>query len=163
MFLGTRTQLQAAFWEANWFEADDVNVKSAIKVAQATVRQTGYTKAPVSTLLLEGRPPDLVFQKSLNTFAKRHHLRVCKLPQMYHGQEVWIGAATHDIATSISRANTKWSHRIDPHIDREREWVGTDLLFVGTAKSYAMVTARALPRSCRMPPETKSSRMAECG
>ncbi len=146
IFLGTRTQLQAAFGEANWFEADNVNVKSAIKVAQATVRQTGYTNGPVSTLLLDGRPPDLVFQKSLNTFAKRHHLRVWKLPQTYNGQEVWIGAATHDIATSSSRANTKWSHRIDPHIDREREWVGTDLLFVGTAKSYATVDRPRAPK-----------------
>jgi ankyrin repeat protein len=139
MFLGTQTQLQAAFGEAGWFEADDVNVKSAIKVAQATVRQTGYQSGPMSTLLLEGRAPDLVFQKSLDTFAKRHHLRVWKLSQTYNGQQVWIAAATHDIATSSSRANTKWSHRIDPHIDREREWVGTDLLFVGTAKSYAAV------------------------
>ena len=146
IFLGTRTQLQAAFGEAGWFEADDVNVKSAIKAAQATVRQTGYTNAPVSTLLLEGRPPDLVFQKSLDTFAKRHHLRVWKLPHTYNGQEVWIGAATHDIATSSSRAATKWSHRIDPHIDREREWVGTDLLFVGTAKSYAVVDRPKAPK-----------------
>jgi len=32
---------------------------------------------------------------------------------------------------------TKWSHRIDPHIDRERDWVETDLLFAGTATAYA--------------------------
>lgn len=146
LFLGTRTQLTAAFGEAGWFDADDVNVKSALKVAQATVRQTGYMNAPVSTLLLEGRPPDIVFQKSLNTFAKRHHLRVWKLTQTYNGQEVWVGAATHDIATSSSRGATKWSHRIDPHIDREREWVGTDLLFVGTGRSYAAVDRPNAPK-----------------
>jgi LssY C-terminus len=66
--------------------------------------------------------------------------------QNYNGQEAWIGAATHDIATSRSRAATKWSHRIDPHIDREREWVGTDLLFVGTGKSYAAVDRPKAPK-----------------
>lgn len=30
-----------------------------------------------------GRLPDLVFQQSLDTFAKRHHIRVWKLPSTY--------------------------------------------------------------------------------
>ena len=100
MFLGTREQLVAAFIEAGWFEADNLSVKSALKTAQATLRQSGYNSAPVSMLMVEGRPPDLVFQKSLNTFAKRHHLRVWKLAKTYNGQDVFIGAATHDIATT---------------------------------------------------------------
>ena len=57
-----------------------------------------------------------------------------------------MGAATHDIATSNSRAGTKWSHRIDPHIDRERDWIETDLLFVGSATAYADVERPAAPR-----------------
>lgn len=146
MFLGTRQQLLAAFGEAGWYDADDVNVKSALKAAQATVRQSGYTNAPMSTLLLEGRAPDVVLQKSLNTFAKRHHMRVWKLDKTYHGQEVWIASATHDIDTSSSRVGTKWSHRIDPHVDREREWAATDLLFVGTGVAYAQVDRPNAPR-----------------
>jgi hypothetical protein len=146
MFLGSRKQLVAAFGEAGCFEADDLGVKSALKTAQATLRQSGYSTAPVSTLLLDGRPPDVVLQKSLNTFAKRHHLRVWKLAKTYNGQEVWIGAATHDIATTNSRGATKWTHRIDPHVDRERDWVETDLLFVGTGIAYADVDRPAAPR-----------------
>ncbi len=139
MFLGAREQLMAAFGEAGWYAPDDLGVKSALKTAQATLRQTGYNTGPVSTLLVAGRPPDLVFQKSLDTFAMRHHLRIWKLNQTYNGQEVWVGAATHDIDTTNSRAGSKWSHRIDPHVDRERDWVETDLLFVGTAVAYAEV------------------------
>jgi LssY C-terminus len=146
MFLGTRKQLITAFGEAGWIEADDLGVGSAVKTMQATMRQTGYTSGPVSALLLEGRLPDLVFQKSLNTFAKRHHIRIWKLANTYNGREVWIGAATHDIATASSRGYTKWSHRIDPHIDRERDWVETDLLFIGTATAYADVDRPAAPR-----------------
>jgi hypothetical protein len=146
MFLGEKEQLEAAFGEAGWFEPDNVNVKSALKVATATIRQTGYGSGPVSTLLLEGRPPDLVFQKSLDTFAQRHHLRIWKLPKQYNGQTVWIAAATHDIATENAKAGTKWTHRIDPHIDRERNWVQTDLLFVGTAVAYIDVDRPAAPK-----------------
>ena len=100
----------------------------------------------MSTLLLQGQPPNLVFQKSLNTFAKRHHLRVWKVKQDYNGRNVWVAAATHDIATTSERAGTKWSHRIDPHIDREREWVETDLLFIGTAKARAQVDRPKAPK-----------------
>ena len=146
MFLGSQQQVIAAFGEAGWFEADNLNAKSALKVAQATLRQTGYGSAPMSTLTLQGRPPDLMFQKSLDTFAKRHHVRVWMLPKTYQGQQVWVAAATHDIATQSSASGTKWTHRIDPHVDREREWVQTDLLFVGTGVAYAYVDRPTAPK-----------------
>ena len=146
MFIGSEQELIAAFSEAGWLQANDLNVKSAMKVATATLRQTGYNDAPMSTLLLQGQPPNLVFQKSLNTFAKRHHLRVWKVKQDYNGRNVWVAAATHDIATTSERAGTKWSHRIDPHIDRERDWVETDLLFIGTAKARAEVDRPKAPK-----------------
>lgn len=145
MFLGSRQELIAAFKEAGWFETDNLDPKTALKTVQATFRDTNYAKAPVSLLLLDGKPPDLVFQKSLDTFAKRHHIRIWKMSLTYQGREVWVGAATHDIAISTARKATKWSHRIDPHIDREREWIETDLLYAGTAGSYALVSRTNVP------------------
>jgi LssY C-terminus len=146
MFLGSKDELVAAFGEAGWFAAADLGIASELKAAQATLRQTGYADAPVSLLLVNSRAPDLVFQKSLDTFAKRHHIRIWKMSQTYEAREVWVGAVTHDIATSRSRANTKWSHRIDPHIDRERDWVETDLLFIGTGVSYVDVDRPNAPK-----------------
>jgi LssY C-terminus len=145
LFIGSQAQVATAFGRAGWFEADNLGMKSAVKVATATLRQSGYGSAPVSTLLLEGRPPDLVFQKSLNTFAKRHHLRVWKLEKSYDGQDVWVAAATHDIETTSKRANTKWSHRIDSHVDRERDWVATDLLYIAPEISYVDIERPAAP------------------
>jgi hypothetical protein len=146
MFLGSRQQIVTAFNEAGRFEADDLTVRSAAKTVSATIRQAGYSSAPMSTLRINDQPPDLTFQKSLNTFAQRHHLRIWKPPETYNGKEVWIGAATHDIAISKTKGGTKWSHRIDPHIDRERDWVETDLLFIGTGIGYADVDRPAAPR-----------------
>jgi len=146
MFIGSQQQLIAAFQESGWFEADSLSMASAAKSIQATLRGTGYTNAPVSLLTINGKPPDLVFQKSLDTFAKRHHIRIWKEPGTYQGRDVWVGAATHDIAISTARKNTKWSHRIDPHVDREREWIETDLLYSGTATSYALVDRPHAPK-----------------
>ncbi|HYH00578.1 MAG TPA: LssY C-terminal domain-containing protein [Terriglobales bacterium] len=146
VFLGAEQDLIAAFGQAGWMEADNLNVRTALKAVQATMRHSGYSDAPVSLLLLDGRPPDIVLQKSLNTFAKRHHIRIWKMSQPYNGRDVWVGAATHDIATASSRGKTKWVHRIDPHIDRERDWVATDLLFSGTATAYADLDRPAAPK-----------------
>jgi hypothetical protein len=137
----------SAFGEAGWFEAVPSNFGSDVKVMQATLRQTGYSEAPVSSLMVNGKLPDVVFQKSLDTFAKRHHIRIWKLDSKYEGREVWVGAATHDIAVEHTKTMTKWTHRIDPYIDRERDWVESDLLFAGTATGYVDVTRSKAPKS----------------
>ena len=147
MFLGTREEIISAFNEAGWFEAVPSSFGNNMKVVQATLRQTGYSEAPVSSLMINGRLPDLVFQKSLDTFAKRHHIRIWKLASTYNGREVWVGAATHDIAVEHTKTMTKWTHRIDPHIDRERDWIESDLLFAGTATGYVDVNRPAAPRT----------------
>jgi hypothetical protein len=149
MFIGSQQQLEAAFQEAGWFETDSLSVGSALKTVGATIRSAGYQQAPVSLLTINGKPPDLIFQKSLDTFAKRHHIRIWKQSSTWQGREVWIGAATHDIDISTARAHTKWGHRIDPHVDREREWIETDLLFAGTANSYALVDRPQVPKATR--------------
>jgi hypothetical protein len=50
----------------------------------------------------------------------------------------------------------KGSHRIDPHIDRERDWVETNLFFVGTAEAYAEVDRPNALRTLSNLPATKS-------
>jgi hypothetical protein len=147
MFIGSQQQLEAAFQEAGWFETDSLSMGSAVKTVQATLRSAGYAQAPVSLLTINGKAPDLIFQKSLDTFAKRHHIRIWKQPVTWNGREVWVGAATHDIDISTARAHTKWGHRIDPHVDREREWIETDLLYAGTATSYALVDRPHVPKT----------------
>lgn len=147
MFIGSRQEVLSAFGEAGWFEAVPSNFGSNAKVVQATLRQTGYQEGPVSSLMVNGTLPDLVFQKSLDTFAKRHHIRIWKLDSTYQGREVWVGAATHDISTEHSKTMTKWTHRIDPYIDRERDWVESDLLFAGTATGYVDVNRAKAPHT----------------
>jgi hypothetical protein len=147
MFIGSQQQIEAAFQEAGWFETDSLSMGSALKTVGATIRSAGYQQAPVSLLTINGKAPDLIFQKSLDTFAKRHHIRIWKQSATWNGREVWVGAATHDIDISTARAKTKWGHRIDPHVDREREWIETDLLFAGTATSYARVDRPHVPKT----------------
>jgi len=76
LFIGSQTSIDEAFRAAGWTPAQQINVASVLETARAIIEARGYREAPVSRVRLEGRLPDLVFQKINNTFAKRHHLRI---------------------------------------------------------------------------------------
>jgi hypothetical protein len=146
MYIGSQEQLETAFATAGWDTAASLNRESALETFRAIAELRGYKEAPVSTLLLEGRPPDLVFQKQNNTFAQRHHLRIWKRPGAYEGKPVWVCSATHDVGIAFSDENRTFIHKIDPDIDKERAKVVSDLLFTSLVKSLALVDRPAVPK-----------------
>lgn len=145
MFIGSREDLDQAFKAAGWFPADPLTGTSKLETFRAIVEMRGYKEAPVSTLLLDGAPPDLVFQKQNNTFAQRHHLRIWLRPQRFNGKQVWLCAATHDTGIDYSEENRTFIHRVDPHIDKERAKVVNDLLFTGTVRGLELVGRTNVP------------------
>ncbi len=110
------------------------------------MRNSGYHKAPFSLLFLDGDKPVYEYQKGLNTFAKRHHLRAFKRHRKYKGQQVWVASATHDTGIRVRRKGTDWYHIIDPRIDRERTKIANDLLFTRIATAHALVDRPQAPR-----------------
>jgi len=147
MLIGSSEKISAAFHAAGWDDPEKLSLRSGLKTFMAVAESKGYKSGPVSLLLLDGQPPDLVFQKQNDTFAKRHHIRIWKRPQNYQGQEVWLAAATHDIGIAIHREGTLWIHRIDPRIDRERAKVLNDLFFTGMVNGHVLVDRPAAPRT----------------
>ena len=67
----------------------------------------------MSSLLLNQTEPNVSWQKGLNDFAKRHHIRIWKQPGDWHGQELWIGAATRDIRFAYIRGGGRMTHKIE--------------------------------------------------
>ena len=149
MLIGEKQQVEQAFADAGWHPAASRNPLAKFETAEAIVEDRGYDEAPVSVLLIEGRPPDLVFEKLNNTFARRHHLRVWLRPDRYDGRPVWVVAATHDMGISFSEANRTFIHRIDSSIDREREKVAGDLIFSGHVASMLLVDRPGVPRNAQ--------------
>jgi len=128
-FLATREQLERAFAAAGWVTADEMSPKTRARSYRSVTKMTAYARAPVSTLLYQKRPPDLVFQKSLNTIAKRHHIRVWRAEES--GLDLWLAAATHDTSITFDWSRMSITHRIDPFLDKERSTVVNDLVFSG--------------------------------
>ena len=146
MLVGTLEQVQKTFSEAGWSSAAALSTEAKLETFRAIAEQRGYKEAPVSILLLDGRPPDIVYEKLTNTFAQRHHLRVWRRPDTFAGLPVWVIAATHDTGIDFSEQNRTFIHKIDSQIDRERAKVVNDLLFTGRVKSVALVDRPAVPQ-----------------
>ncbi|MDQ6758555.1 MAG: LssY C-terminal domain-containing protein [Acidobacteriota bacterium] len=147
MFIGSRADIESAFKETGWYPADPLTGQSKLETFKAIVEMRGYKAAPVSTLLLDGAPPDLVFQKQNNTFAQRHHLRLWLRPERFQGKQVWVCAATHDIGIDYSEEHRTFIHRVDPQIDKERAKVVNDLLFTGRVRGLALVDRINVPEN----------------
>lgn len=145
----TREQLERAFRAAGWSDTHELTAKSFKRLYGAFARMHTYPEAPVSPMFYEGRRPDLVFQKSLNTLAKRHHIRFWR--QTWQGSEYWLGAATHDVAMQIDWPRFNFTHWIDPKLDRERSVVRNDLQAAACVSRQALV---ARPHEARTAPES---------
>jgi hypothetical protein len=132
-FIGRAGELQNAFDAAGWVPAEPRSLRSLSATYRAYNSMSGYATAPVSKLLYQGAEPIVVFQKSFNTIAKRHHIRIWRAG-VFEGNEVWLGAATHDADIGFRSASMTITHKIDPRTDRERTKVITDLGFAGCAE-----------------------------
>lgn len=138
VIIGSESQIKAAFQKAGWDVPAARQGNAIAKTVQAVIQGVGDTVAPISNLYLYKRPQDLAFEKVLNTFAMRHHLRLWKAPiQTPDGRQIWLGAAVHDTGYDIHPGVA--SHATDPHLDEERAKVGADLVSVGAVQAEQLV------------------------
>ena len=125
-----------------WAKAEQRSARSFSREYAAFSSMSGYRTAPVSRLYYRGMLPDLVFQKSLNTVTKRDHIRIWHYGDI-DGEDVWLGAATHDSGITFRATAFQFSHRIDPALDVERATVVNDLAFAGcSAPARSLMTRR---------------------
>jgi hypothetical protein len=137
VFIGTRQQLVHAFAAAGWSASDPLTPRSFSRSYKAYTSQVGYAAAPVSKLLYQRAEPDFVFQKSFNTIAKRHHVRIWR--SEIAEQEVWLAAASHDVAIRFNPSAMTFTHKIDRMVDGERTKIINDLVFAGCSDSAGYV------------------------
>ena len=92
---------------------------------------------PMSTLYLFNRAQDFGYEQAeaYSVVASRHHFRLWKAPFTWSGQGVWVGAGTHDIGFEKDQRNGKVTHKIDPAVDGERDYISETLARTGKIKS----------------------------
>ncbi len=129
VIIGPEKDLQAALEAATWHIADTSNTKAVFNAVMQTYDSKDYLAMPMSTLFLFGRKQDFGYEMAepIAMVASRHHFRIWKAPFTWKGQDVWVGAGTHDIGFAKDKRNNNVTHKIDPAVDGERENIGSSL------------------------------------
>jgi hypothetical protein len=133
LILGDEEQMKQVFTSAGWVKVD-ADVKSTILAgALASFSKESYLTMPMSPLYLFDRPQDYgwAHAEPITVVASRNHLRIWKAPFTVNGRMLWIGAATHDIGFEKDQRNNGLTHKIDPNIDLERDYVQKTLSSTG--------------------------------
>jgi len=140
--IGSEDKLKAAFQDAGWVQVDRTKSEAVLHALLSSTEKQGYVEMPMSELYLFGRAQDFGFARAepVEVVKTRHHLRVWKAPFDYHGQAVWAGAATHDIGFEKDQRTGGVTHKIDPKVDLEREFVGSCFQEAGALSGTTYLT-----------------------
>lgn len=150
-FIGSKEQLQSAFRHSGWQQADPINRHSVTQNIYAFLKNTSYSHAPMRPFLLDGQNPDMNWEKSLNTYAQRDHMRVWEWKGTEITGPVYVATATHDKSAGISFKRRQFVHHIDSNIDGERSKIIRDLRAAGCVQAVYLV-----PRSNIAPSDVNS-------
>jgi len=138
-FLGSRQQVEEAFRQAGWSTSDAFSKRTFVRTFYAFLNNSSYDQAPMKTLLLDGKPADMNWQKSLNSYNRRDHLRLWQWSETPDSETMWLSSSTHDIRATLSVRHHEFVHHIAPDIDDERSTVVRDLELAGCVNSVRLV------------------------
>jgi hypothetical protein len=151
LIVGTQDEMVQAFTTAGWVQVDKSVRDTALNAVLNSLEKKDYLTMPMSTLFLFDRPQDYGFAHAepVKVAMSRNHLRVWKSPYEVDGRPLWCVAATHDIGFERDQRNNGVTHKIDPAIDGEREYVNGTLSQTGlvvqrdhTTPADALTTAK---------------------
>jgi hypothetical protein len=145
VFVGSQDAVKSAFQEAGWDNADPVSRQAVMKNLYALLNNSGYARQPMMTFYLNGKPEDMNWQKSLNSYGRRDHLRIWQWTSPETTDSVWISSSTHDTQATLAVKHKGFVHHIAPEIDEERSTIIRDLDFAGCVSSVSYVARPEIP------------------
>jgi hypothetical protein len=133
VILGSEDAMQRVFTTAGWVKVDADVKETVLHGLIGSLSKEAYLTMPMSQLYLFGRAQDYgwAHAEPLSVVRSRNHLRLWKAPFEAKGETLWVGAATHDIGFERDERNNGVTHKIDPDIDLERDYVEKTLASTG--------------------------------
>ena len=133
LVIGSQDTMEKAFTTAGWVKVDADVKATLLHGLLESMSKESYLTMPMSLLYLFGRPQDYgwAHAEPISVVASRNHLRIWKAAFEVRGQTLWVGAATHDVGFERDQRNNGVTHKIDPDIDLERDYVEKTLSSTG--------------------------------
>jgi hypothetical protein len=119
-------ELQQAFERGGWIKVDRW---APVMAWHLLKHRTRDAQLPMARFYLFGRTQDYSYAlpDPAAIVSRRHHLRLWRTDYALEGNPVWVGAATHDVAIEMWKRGHIINHRIDPQVDAERDFIGSNL------------------------------------
>lgn len=139
VLVGSRDQVVKALDDAGWKQVDRSTAEAAVRAVLSSIQKKVYLELPMSELFLFGRPQDFGYAHAvpIQVVAERHHFRLWEAPwQTPDGQSIWIGAGTHDVGFERDKRSGDITHKIDPAVDDERDFIGGTLREAGAVAGW---------------------------
>lgn len=142
VFIGTRSQLTAAFERAGWSVAEPATFVTIVHAFVDAALNLRYDTAPVTPTLLGGHTQDIAFERPQGrpTVRVRHHTRWWQTGFTAGGEPVWVATMSFDSGITLTSDVLLPSHTIAPDIDAERDLVVRELLRGGGASREPTIT-----------------------
>ena len=142
LIIGSQDAMEKVFTTAGWVKVDADVKATLLHGLLESISKESYLTMPMSQLYLFGRPQDYgwAHAEPISVVASRNHLRIWKAPFDVHGQTLWVGAATHDVGFERDQRNNGVTHKIDPDIDLERDYVEKTLTSTGLVDEVMHIT-----------------------
>jgi len=133
LIIGSQDAMEKAFTTAGWVKVDPNVKETVLNGFLASMSKESYLTMPMSPLYLFGRQQDYgwAHAEPIAVVASRNHLRIWKASFEVNGLTLWVGAATHDVGFEKDQRNNGLTHKIDPNIDLERDYVEKTLTSTG--------------------------------
>lgn len=142
LLIGTKKQMEDSLKAAGWVHVDRTPEDAITHAIQEITEHKAYSEMPMSELYLFGRPQDYGWAEGIpiHMVTERNHFRLWESPWLTpDGQTVWVGAGTHDIEIEKDPLGNL-THKIDPNVDQEREYIASSLADAGKVKDRAYVS-----------------------
>ena len=104
VFIGDAEYIERVFNAAGWLKADRLTKGTGWMSFRSLTEARPYLNAPVSAMTLDEARSRYQFSKALNSYAKRHHLRIFDQPDQWNVRAIRAASSTPLIATSITSA-----------------------------------------------------------
>ncbi|MEI7705325.1 MAG: LssY C-terminal domain-containing protein [Deltaproteobacteria bacterium] len=141
VLVGTPQVAASALVQRGWNFTEPFDAGSAWRSVKAFLLRSPYLTSPVSPLHLFGRAQDVALQKPRNDIDRRNHLRLWLAPFTLRGQPVWVGQVSRDIGVRFTtRSWYLTTHKIDPDVDEDRDYLLQDLVLTEHVGTLALVS-----------------------
>ena len=126
VFIAQPSDLQKAFARAGWVKTD---AWKPVMAWHLFTQRTHDARLPMARFYMFGRVQDYSYAlpDPDAVVSRRHHIRIWKTQYTVDGNPLWAASASYDQAIEFAKRGRILNHSIDPRVDTERDFVGTDI------------------------------------